>query len=66
MLYNGYSEASKWMYENPDEYKKVMNELYQSEEKESKKKVFKNNFSVKRLEIFLDRNYLDNSIEIPF
>lgn len=66
MSYNGYSELSRWMYENPQEYEEIMNELYQSEEKESKKKIFKDNFSVKRLELFLDRNYLDNSIEIPF
>ena len=63
MLYNGYSEFSRWMYENPQEYEEIMNELYQSEEKESKKKIFKDNFSVKGLELFHD-NYQNNFTEV--
>lgn len=63
MLYNGYSEFSRWMYENPQEYEEIKNELYQSEEKEFKKKIFKDNFSVKGLELFQD-NYQNNFTEV--
>lgn len=67
MLYSGYSETTKWIYENPKEYEETLKELYKLEEernKTTKKAKFKENFSVRGLKLF--PNYELEEIEIPF
>ena len=68
MLNNGYSEATKWIYENPEEYEETLKELYELEDKErnktTKKAKFKENFSVRGLKLF--PHYELEEIEIPF
>lgn len=71
MLNNGYSEVTRWINENPEEYKQVMKEIHMLEDEErkgikSKKEIFNQNFSVKGLEIFITPDYNCEKIEIPF
>lgn len=71
MLYNGYSEVTRWICENPEEYEEVMKEVHMLEDEErkgikkEKKDIFKDNFSVKNLELFTN-NSESEEIEIPF
>ena len=71
MLYNGYSETTRWINENPEEYEEVMKEFYAIEDenkkgvtKKDKQTIFKENFSITGLKLFPDCEL--EEIEIPF
>ena len=69
MLYNGYSEVTRWINENPEEYEEVMKEVNMLEDEKRKgikKEIFNQNFSVKGLELFITPEYNYEEIEVPF
>lgn len=65
MLYNGYSNVTRWINENPEEFEEVMKEVNSIEDNKYRKSKFKENFSVTNLELFIDEDEL-SEIEIPF